>query len=98
MQGMDQRREARESRGKNRMEYRFTGLGGSDESGWKQFPTELPVCSRNDGIPAGLDRSTLSATKWRIESIKAFGNSAVPQVVFEIFKAIQHNDDSRTEP
>jgi DNA (cytosine-5)-methyltransferase 1 len=80
------------------MEYRFTGLGGSDESGWKQFPTELPVCSRNDGIPAGLDRSTLSATKWRIESIKAFGNSAVPQVVFEIFKAIQHNDDSRTEP
>jgi len=27
--------------------------------------------------------------KWRNESIKAYGNAIVPQVAFEIFKAIE---------
>lgn len=53
---------------------------------WANFPTQPPVCSGNDGIPAGLDGITFS--KWRNESIKAAGNAVVPQVVLQIFKTI----------
>ena len=55
--------------------------------GWDSFPTVSPVCSRNDGLSHHLDGITFS--KWRNESIKAAGNAVVPQVVFEIFKAIE---------
>jgi DNA (cytosine-5)-methyltransferase 1 len=54
---------------------------------WENFPTQSPLCGRNDGFPAELDGVTFS--KWRAESIKAYGNAVVPQVVFEIFKAIE---------
>lgn len=54
--------------------------------GWDDFPTKSPVCSRNDGLPTELDGITFS--KWRAESIKAYGNAIVPQVAYEIFKAI----------
>lgn len=53
---------------------------------WSRFPTQSPVCARNDGLPSELDGITVS--KWRNESIKAAGNAIVPQVVFQIFKAI----------
>lgn len=56
---------------------------------WKDFPTESPVCCGNDGIPFDVDRLTISFAKWRQESIKAFGNAWVPQVAYEIFRAIQ---------
>lgn len=49
--------------------------------------TESIVCRGNDGLPYKLDSITFS--KWRNESIKAYGNAIVPQVAFEIFKAIQ---------
>ena len=55
--------------------------------GWGNFPTQSPVCSRNDGVSTGLDGITFS--KWREESIKAYGNAIVPQVAYEIFKAIK---------
>jgi DNA (cytosine-5)-methyltransferase 1 len=61
--------------------------------GWEQFPTESPICSRDDGIPTGLDG--ISFSKWRNESIKGFGNAVVPQVVHQIFKAIQQYEDDR---
>ena len=54
---------------------------------WESFPTQSPICSRNDGIPTELDSITFS--KWRNESIKAYGNAIVPQVAFEIFKALE---------
>lgn len=54
---------------------------------WSNFPTQSPVCSGNDGIPRELDSITIP--KWRNESIKAYGNAIVPQVAFEIFKAIE---------
>jgi len=60
---------------------------------WEQFPTESPICGRDDGIPTGLDG--ISFTKWRNESIKGFGNAVVPQVVHQIFKAIQQYEDDR---
>ena len=55
--------------------------------GWQNFPTQSPVCSRDDGDTLGLSGITFS--RWRQESIKALGNSMVPQVVHEIFKAIE---------
>jgi len=54
---------------------------------WKSFPTQPPVCGGNDGLPTELDGITFP--KWRAESIKAYGNAIVPQVVYEIFKAIE---------
>ena len=54
---------------------------------WEDFPTQSPVCGGNDGLPGELDGITFS--KWRNESIKAYGNAIVPQVVFQIFKAIE---------
>ena len=55
--------------------------------GWADFPTQSPVCGRDDGFSARLDRITFP--KWRNESIKAYGNAIVPQVAYQIFKAIQ---------
>lgn len=51
------------------------------------FPTQSPVCFRNDGLSSRLDGITLS--KHRKESIKGAGNAIVPQVVYQIFKAIE---------
>jgi len=53
---------------------------------WDNFPTQSPICSRTNGFQTRLDSITFS--KWRNESIKAAGNAIVPQVVFQIFKAI----------
>lgn len=52
-------------------------------STWEKFPTQPPVCGGNDGIPNRVDR------------IKALGNAVVPQVVFEIFKAIEEYEINR---
>lgn len=54
---------------------------------WQDFPTQSPILCRNDGIPRELDSITFP--KWRNESIKAYGNAIVPQVVYSIFKAIE---------
>ncbi|MFX1705078.1 DNA cytosine methyltransferase [Chitinophaga sp. CC14] len=53
---------------------------------WENWPTQSPLCGRNDGLSLKLDNITFS--KWRNESLKAYGNAIVPQVAFEIFKAI----------
>ena len=53
---------------------------------WDDFPTQPSLCSRNDGLSDRLDGITFS--KWRNESIKAYGNAIVPQVAYQIFKAI----------
>jgi DNA (cytosine-5)-methyltransferase 1 len=60
-----------------------------------RWPTQSPVCNGNDGIPNGLDGITVS--QWRQESIKAGGNAIVPQVAFQIFKAIALHDVSLSE-
>jgi DNA (cytosine-5)-methyltransferase 1 len=54
---------------------------------WDNFPTQPPVCCRNDGISDRL--ADMSFSKWRNESISALGNAIVPQVAYQIFKAIQ---------
>jgi DNA (cytosine-5)-methyltransferase 1 len=59
---------------------------------WEEFPTQPPICGRDDGVPKELDGITFP--KWRKESIKAYGNAIVPQVAHEIFKAIQKMEDT----
>jgi DNA (cytosine-5)-methyltransferase 1 len=54
---------------------------------FKNFPTQSPICGGDDGLPSELDGITFS--KWRNESIKAYGNAIVPQVVYQIFKSIE---------
>jgi len=59
----------------------------NERGNFSGFPTVAPICNGNDGISNRLDSITFS--KWRNESIKAGGNAVVPQVVYQIFKAIQ---------
>ena len=56
-------------------------------SNFQNFPTVSPICNGDDGLSNRLDNITFP--KWRNESIKAGGNAIVPQVVYQIFKAIQ---------
>ena len=58
---------------------------------WSNFPTQSPICSRNDGVSSRLDGITFP--KWRNESIKAAGNAIVPQVAYEIFNVIRQMDE-----
>jgi DNA (cytosine-5)-methyltransferase 1 len=63
-----------------------------DEKGdFRSFPTQPPICGGDDGFPKELDSITFS--KWKNQSIKAYGNAIVPQVAYEIFKAIQSFED-----
>lgn len=55
---------------------------------WDDFPTVSPVCRGNDGLPFDVDDLAIPFTRWRTESIKAYGNAIVPQVIYEIFRAI----------
>ena len=71
------------------------GFTGHDKKNhWANFPTQSPICVRDDGISDRLDSITFP--KWRNESIKAAGNAIVPQVVFQIFKAIEQYEQLNT--
>jgi DNA (cytosine-5)-methyltransferase 1 len=54
---------------------------------WQKFPTQSPICGGDDGIPDRLDNITFP--KWRNESIKAYGNAVVPQLILPIFQTIE---------
>jgi DNA (cytosine-5)-methyltransferase 1 len=53
---------------------------------WTDAP-EPAVCSLDDGVPGALARH-------RVNSLRALGNSVVPQVVYSIYCAIQEVDDA----
>lgn len=68
---------------------RYVGTFNARSNGrntWDNFPTQSPLCSRNDELSTRLSGITVS--KHRNESLKAYGNAVVPAVVYEIFKAI----------
>lgn len=58
-----------------------------DGSSWENFPSQSPICCRNDGLPRELDG--ISFSKWRDHSIAGFGNAIVPAVAIEIFHTIE---------
>jgi DNA (cytosine-5)-methyltransferase 1 len=63
---------------------------------WANFPTTQPTIRKgDDGISSRLDGITFS--KWRNESIKAYGNAVVPQVVYQIFRAIQQYEENKVQ-
>lgn len=72
---------------------------------WGRFPTQPPICGRNDGLSARLDACPIPGWKqpngrwrmsgyWRRESIKAYGNAVVPQVVLKIFETINEYENN----
>lgn len=82
--------EGRADLGKFREEGEKTASGQPSRflcPGWEEFPTQSPVCGRDDGVPRQLDGITFSS--WRQQSVKGYGNAIVPQVIHEIFKAIE---------
>lgn len=56
---------------------------------WRSFPAVSAVHRGNDGIPFDVDKLAIPFGKWRTESIKAYGNAIVPQVMYRIFEAIE---------
>ena len=54
-----------------------TKAWGERKDFFKQFPTQPPVCRRDDGLPD------------RVGKLKALGNSIVPQVAMKIMAAIK---------
>lgn len=67
---------------------------------WDEFPTKSPICRGGNGIPYELESSPileeyklgegLSWSKWKRESIKGYGNAVVPELAYQIFRAIQN--------
>ena len=62
---------------------------------WRHFPTQPPVCRGNDGLPFDVERLTLPFAKWRAGAVKGYGNAIVPQVMYEIFKAIEYAENKQ---
>lgn len=62
---------------------------------WRHFPTQPPVCRGNDGLPFDVERLAVSFAKWRAGAIKGYGNAIVPQVMYEIFKAIEYAENEQ---
>jgi DNA (cytosine-5)-methyltransferase 1 len=56
---------------------------------WSEFPTVSPVHAGNDGIPFDVARLTIPFSRWRTEALKACGNAIVPQVFYELLRAIE---------
>jgi len=86
----EQRLERKAANGNMGGQQRPLQRGIESRSQWQNFPTQSPICGGDDGISTELDGITFS--KWRNESIKAYGNAVVPQVVYQIFRAIAEID------
>jgi DNA (cytosine-5)-methyltransferase 1 len=66
----------------------------SQRNDWNNFPTQSPVCGGDDGLPTQLDGITFP--KWRNESIKGYGNAICPQIAYELFKIIEHENKNQS--
>ena len=62
--------------------------------GFKDFPSQPPLCLGDDGLPFGVADAPVygepqhGRRRWEKEALKALGNAWVPQVAAEIFAAI----------
>lgn len=93
LQRCDQSKPTKESGNKERFAREENIEGGigclHPKERWTSFPTVSAVHRGNDGIPFDVDKLAISIGKWRTESIKAYGNAIVPQVMYRIFEAIE---------
>ena len=88
---LSKRRNGERKVGRNQQTKRIKSLIQPRE--WEEFPTVPPICGGDDGLPKELDGITFS--KWRRESIKAYGNAIVPQVAQRIFESIQQYENEQ---
>lgn len=67
--------------------------------GWQRNWPEVAarLCRVDAGLPDQLDEFGNDRRDNRVARLKALGNAVVPQVVFEIFKAIEHAEISKAE-
>ena len=56
---------------------------------WEGFPSVSLAHRGNDGLPFDVDDLTIPFARWRNESLKAYGNAIVPQVMYRIFQCIE---------
>ena len=95
-EGLERKDQSRSDKGGKWMQIwrDATGYNSKDagdmlpEGRWKGFPTISPVHRGNDGLPFDVDNLTIPFSKWRTESLKAYGNAIVPQVMYQIFKCV----------
>ena len=76
----------------------FTRFGEKYRSGlnaepstFTGFPTQSPICSRNDGLSSRLVGITVSGHQEF--SIKSYGNAIVPELAFELMQIIHQVDN-----
>lgn len=62
---------------KRKGQRKYQQFAGSICPTWENFPTQSPLCGRDDGVPDRVDR------------LKGLGNAIVPQVAYELFKTIE---------
>ena len=58
---------------------------------WKEFPTQSPICTGDDGLPTELDG--IAVSKWKKQTIMASGNAIVPNIAYNIFQIIQQMEN-----
>lgn len=94
--GLEWMHESGSSEGGQRMQVRRNSSGHDCESvermlpenRWRTFPSVSPVYRGNYGLPFPVDHLTIPFSEWKRESLKAYGNAIVPQVMYEIFRCI----------
>lgn len=62
--------------------------GMLSEDRWRNFPTQSSIYRGNDGISFNVDSLAIPFERWKKETLKAYGNAIVPQVIYEIFRCI----------
>lgn len=67
------------------------------ENRWRCFPSVSPVYRGNDGLPFPVDNLTIPFGEWKRESLKAYGNAIVPQVMYEIFRCIDEIEKTKSK-
>jgi len=83
-QGLDESiRSERTESGRTKYEYPDWGRD------WQEVAVATCNAGMDDGLSRRVDGIPYSFSKWRKESLKAYGNAIVPQVAMQIFKAIK---------
>lgn len=65
------------------------GLNYTPGQRWESFPTVSPIHRGSNGFPLPVDILAIPFRRWRKQSLRAYGNAIVPQVMYEIFRAIE---------